>query len=58
MDKNTLDKVMDALEKHYREYGMGRSMEYTFGFMDAMAVLRNLDTKRHDPQGRRDILNP
>ena len=33
-----------ALEDHYREYGQGRGLEYTYGYMDALAVLRECAT--------------
>ena len=42
MDK--LHMAIRALEDHYREYGQGRGLEYTYGFMDALAVLRGVAT--------------
>lgn len=31
-----------VLENHYRDQGQGRGMEYTYGYMDALAALREV----------------
>ena len=41
---DNLHMAIRALEDHYREYGQGRGLEYTYGFMDALAVLRGVAT--------------
>ena len=56
--ENNLQKAMEALVEFYGEYGSGRSLEYTFGFMDALAVLRDLDTNRQIQREHRDTLAP
>ena len=40
--KNNTDAVIRALNDYFAEYGTNRSMEYVYGFMDAVAVVRNL----------------
>lgn len=42
MEKKTLDAVIEALEDYYLEYGRETSMEYTFGFFDALGVIREM----------------
>ena len=42
MKHNIIETMIRALEEYYTEYGDGRSMEYTYGFMDALAVLRQM----------------
>ena len=39
-----MEDIIKALEDFFAEYGRGRGMEYTFGFMDALAVVRELST--------------
>ena len=39
-----IHEAIRALEDHYREYGQGRGLEYTYGYMDALAVLRGVAT--------------
>lgn len=42
MKHNVIEIMIRALEEYYTEYGESRSMEYTYGFMDALAVLRGI----------------
>ena len=42
MKHNVIEIAVRALEDYYAEYGSGKSAEYTFGFMDALAVLRQM----------------
>ena len=35
-----MEDIIKALEDFFAEYGRGRGMEYTYGFMDALAVVR------------------
>lgn len=42
MKHNVIEIMIRALEEYYTEYGEGRSMEYTYGYMDALAVLRQM----------------
>ena len=35
-----MEDLIKALEDFFAEYGRGRGMEYTYGFMDALAVVR------------------
>ena len=53
-----MEKAIKALENYYRENGRGRSLEYTYGFMDALAVLRELDTERQNQRNTCDTLRP
>lgn len=43
MKHNVLEIAVKALEEYYEEYGRGKPMEYTYGYMDALAVLRGLE---------------
>ena len=36
-----IDPYVKALEDYYQEYGEGKSLEYTYGYMDALAALRD-----------------
>ena len=40
--REILEFVMTKLEDHYREYGDGRDLTYTYGFFDAVAVVRDM----------------
>jgi len=42
MRHNVLEIVVKMLEDYYTEYGTDRSMEYTYGFMDALAAVRRM----------------
>ena len=42
MKHNVIEIMIRALEEYYTEYGESRSMEYTYGFMDALGVLRQM----------------
>lgn len=42
MKRLTLDEVVAALNEFYKENGMDRCLDYTYGFFDAMGVLREL----------------
>lgn len=42
MKHNIIEIMIRALEEYYTEYGESRSMEYTYGFMDALGVLRQM----------------
>ena len=35
-----IEMIIDKLQKFYLEYGQNRNIEYTFGFFDALSVLR------------------
>ena len=38
----TMEAVITELERFYTEYGRSRPMEYTYGFMDALRVVRDM----------------
>ena len=38
----TMKDAIEALLDFYAEHGNDRPMDYTYGFMDALAVLREL----------------
>ncbi len=38
--------TITALEKYFAEHGKAKSMEYAYGFFDALAVLRDLANNR------------
>ena len=38
-----LNEIINALFRFYVEYDGNKSTEYTYGFMDAVAVLRDLN---------------
>ena len=40
--KELMEKIMEELQTNYAEHGRGRTLEYTYGYMDAMAVIREL----------------
>lgn len=42
MKHNVIETVVRMLEDYYNENCSGRSLEYTFGFMDALAVVREM----------------
>ena len=42
MKHNVIEIAVRALEDYYAENGTDRSMEYTYGYMDALAVLRQM----------------
>lgn len=42
MRHNVIEIVVKMLEDYYAEYGKGRTMEYTYGFMDALAAVRGM----------------
>ena len=42
----TTNDAIKALIDYYTEHGKGKSMEYVYGFMDALAVLREMDGQR------------
>ena len=35
-----IDIIIEKLQQFYSEYGKDRDIQYTFGFFDAMSVLR------------------
>lgn len=37
-----IEIMIQALKDYYTENGQGKSMEYTYGYMDALAVLRQM----------------
>ena len=42
MKHNVIEILIRVLEEYYTEYGESRSMEYTYGYMDALGILRKL----------------
>ena len=52
--RDVLVCILNKLEEHYQEYGNGKDMTYTYGFFDAVAVVRNMteappsDMKRYE----------
>ena len=52
--REIIDTVLEKLEDHFEEYGKGRELTYTYGFFDAVAVVRNMteappsDMKRYE----------
>ena len=42
MKHNVIELVVKMLEDYYTENCSGESMEYTFGFMDALAAVRGM----------------
>ena len=43
--REIIDTVLEKLEDHFEEYGKGRELTYTYGFFDAVAVVRNMMTE-------------
>ena len=41
---DNLHILIRALEDYYQEHGERRGLEYTYGFMDALAVVREVAT--------------
>ncbi len=39
----TTNDAIKALIDHFAEHGKGKSMDYVYGFMDALAVLRDIN---------------
>ena len=35
-----MEDIIKAMEDYFAEYGRGRGMEYTYGFMDALAAVK------------------
>lgn len=56
MKHNVLEIALRALEDWYVEYGKGRSLEYAYGYMDALAVIRQMSEDAIAPV--RDIGHP
>ena len=42
MKQVTNEEILYAMQKFYMEYGKDRDLEYTFGFFDALGVLRDV----------------
>ena len=42
MKHNVIEIVVRMLEDYYAENCSGRSFDYTYGFMDALAVVREM----------------
>lgn len=40
-----IEKIIDEMQKFYDEHGRNRSIEYAFGFFDAVSVLRILEER-------------
>lgn len=40
--RKILDEAIRTAEERYEEYAKDRSMEYTYGYFDAVGVLRDL----------------
>ena len=38
-----LTDLIEILYDYYEEYAAGKPMDYTFGFMDAVAVIRDIE---------------
>jgi len=49
MKHNVIEILIRALEEYYTEYGESRSMEYTYGYMDALGILRKLSEDALSP---------
>lgn len=41
MTDKTINEAITALEQFYNKQCRGKSIEYVYGFMDAMAVIRS-----------------
>ena len=50
MEKTVLESAILELMDHYKEYGSGRSLDYTYGYMDALAALRAYASVRQNGQ--------
>ena len=46
--KELMEKIVEELQANYAEHGRGRTLEYTYGYMDAMAVIRELAERAMD----------
>ena len=44
--KKLLEALIRAMEDHFAKTGGDRTMEYTFGYMDAVGFLRDVATGR------------
>ena len=38
--KDALEAAVEALKQNYKEHGAGRPIEYAYGYMDALAVVK------------------
>ena len=51
-----MDQIIQAMEDEFRCHS-GKSLDYVYGFMDALAVIREMrDGIRHAPPGVRDMI--
>lgn len=39
---NELSAAVKMLEEHFRRHGRGKSMDYVYGYMDALARVREM----------------
>ncbi len=53
--KALIEAAIKALEEYYVEYGSGRDIQYTFGFFDALAALK--DFQKTLPSDRKRVLD-
>ena len=44
----TVEMIIDALMQKYAERGLSKSLDYAFGFFDAVGVLRDLKEKTNE----------
>ncbi len=42
MGESIIEDAIEAMEKYYTEYGETKTLDYAFGFFDAIAVLRDM----------------
>lgn len=55
--ENCIETAIRALEDYYQDNGLFcRDLQYTYGYMDALAVLKGLDTNRQIRRDHRNIL--
>jgi len=45
MGKSIIEDAIEAMEKYYTEYGGEKTMDYSYGFFDALAVLRDMQKR-------------
>lgn len=51
-----MDQIINAMEEEFRQHS-GKSLDYVYGFMDALAVIREMrDGIRQVPPGTRDMI--
>jgi len=57
MGKSIIEDAIEAMEKYYTEYGETQTLDYAFGFFDAIAVLRDMQKRTTLKDNKRVLSN-